>query len=89
MMPCGHYKKYINRPKNNFMTFCVCDGTLCFAIELCENLKRIGCTNIKVASEEVKSDIHWMKTKFVARGVIYSNNYLKMHGLPMRRKVIK
>ena len=71
------------------MTFCVCDGTLHFAMELCENLKRMGCTDIKVTSEKVKNDPQWMETKFVARGVIYSNNYLKMHGLPMRRKVRK
>lgn len=69
-------------------TSCVCDSTLVFAIQLIQALKRIGATNIKIRSEEVENpNPAWMKTRFIATGIIWNtNNFRKLHGIPMKRK---
>ena len=69
-------------------TSCVCDGTLVFAIQLIQALKRIGATNIKIRSEEVENpNPAWMKTRFIATGIIWNtNNFRKLHGIPIKRR---
>lgn len=69
-------------------TSCVCDGTLVFAIHLVQVLARIGATNIEIRSEEVENpNLAWMKTRFIATGIIWNtNNFRKLHGVPMKRK---
>lgn len=69
-------------------TSCVCDGTLVFAIQLMQELERIGATNIKFRSEEVENpNPAWMKTRFIATGIIWNtNNFRKLHGIPMKRR---
>ena len=68
-------------------TSCLCDGTLTFLIQLIQSLRDIGCTNIKWKSEEVENpEPLWMKTRFIAYGVIWNtNNFRKLHGIPMKR----
>lgn len=67
---------------------CVCDGTLIFAIQLMQSLEKIGATNIKIRSEEVENpDPAWMKTRFIATGIVWNtNNFRRLHGVPMKRK---
>lgn len=69
-------------------TSCVCDGTLCFAIELMQKLAKIGAVNIKCRSEEVQNpNPSWMRTKFIVSGIIRNtNNFRKLHGIPMKRR---
>ena len=69
-------------------TSCICDGTLCFAIQLLYKLSRMGATNIKWRSEEVENpNPAWMKTRFIATGIIWNtNNFRKLHGIPMKRR---
>ena len=69
-------------------TSCVCDGTLVFAIQLMQALAKIGATNIKIRSEEVENpNPAWMKTRFIATGIIWNtNNFRKLHGVPMKRR---
>ena len=69
-------------------TSCVCDGTLVFAVQLMKALKRIGATNIKIRSEEVENpNPAWMKTRFIATGIIWNtNNFRRLHGVPMKRR---
>ena len=69
-------------------TSCVCDGTLVFAVQLMQALKRIGATNIKIRSEEVENpNPAWMKTRFIATGIIWNtNNFRRLHGVPMKRR---
>lgn len=66
----------------------ICDGTLIFLIDLIESLKKIGCVNIKYTEETVKNpEPIWMNTKFIVTGIMYdTNNWRKLHGLPMIRK---
>lgn len=67
---------------------CVCDSTLVFAIQLIHLLAKIGATNIKIRSEEVENpNPAWMKTRFIATGIIWNtNNFRKLHGIPMKRR---
>ena len=67
---------------------CVCDSTLVFAIQLMQSLAKIGATNIKIRSEEVKNpNPAWMKTRFIATGIVWNtNNFRKLHGIPMKRR---
>ena len=69
-------------------TSCVCDGTLVFAIQLMQALAKIGATNIKIRSEEVENpNPAWMKTRFIATGIIWNtNNFRRLHGVPMKRR---
>lgn len=69
-------------------TSCICDGTLVFAIQLMQALAKIGVTNIKIRSEEVENpDPAWMKTRFIATGIVWNtNNFRKLHGIPMKRR---
>lgn len=69
-------------------TSCVCDSTLIFAIQLMQSLARMGATNIKIRSEEVENpDPAWMKTRFIATGIVWNtNNFRRLHGVPMKRK---
>ena len=69
-------------------TSCVCDSTLVFAVQLMQALKRIGATNIKIRSEEVENpNPAWMKTRFIATGIIWNtNNFRRLHGVPMKRR---
>ena len=69
-------------------TSCVCDSTLVFLIQLIQTLKKLGCTNIKWRSEEVENpNPAWMKTRFIATGIIWNtNNFRKLHGVPMKRR---
>lgn len=66
---------------------CICDGTLAFAIELIRELERRGCINIKIRSEYIENEEKpWMKTKYIATGILFNtNNWRKMHGVPMHR----
>ena len=67
---------------------CVCDSTLVFAIQLMQSLAKIGATNIKIRSEEVKNpNPAWMKTRFIATGIVWNtNNFRKLHGIPIKRR---
>lgn len=69
-------------------TSCVCDSTLVFAIQLMQSLAKIGATNIKIRSEEVENpNPAWMKTRFIATGIVWNtNNFRKLHGVPMKRR---
>lgn len=69
-------------------TSCVCDGTLLFAIQLMQTLVRIGAVNIKLWSEMVEDpDPKWMSCRFIANGIVWNtNNFRKMHGIPMKRR---
>ena len=69
-------------------TSCVCDGTLVFAVQLMQSLAKIGATNIKIRSEEVENpNPAWMKTRFIATGIVWNtNNFRKLHGVPMKRR---
>lgn len=69
-------------------TSCVCDGTLIFAIQLMQSLGKIGATNIKFRSEEVKNpDPAWMSIRFIATGIVWNtNNFRRMHRIPMKRR---
>ena len=69
-------------------TSCICDGTLVFAIQLMQSLAKIGATNIKIRSEEVENpNPAWMKTRFIATGIVWNtNNFRKLHGVPMKRR---
>ena len=69
-------------------TSCVCDGTLVFAVQLMQALAKIGATNIKIRSEEVENpNPAWMKTRFIATGIVWNtNNFRKLHGVPMKRR---
>lgn len=69
-------------------TSCVCDSTLVFAIQLMQALAKIGATNIKIRSEEVENpNPAWMKTRFIATGIVWNtNNFRKLHGVPMKRR---
>lgn len=69
-------------------TSCVCEGTLVFLIQLIQTLKKLGCTNIKWRSEEVENpNPAWMSTRFIATGIIWNtNNFRKLHGIPMKRR---
>lgn len=69
-------------------TSCVCDSTLVFLIQLIQTLKKLGCTNIKWRSEEVENpNPAWMSTRFIATGIIWNtNNFRKLHGIPMKRR---
>ena len=66
----------------------ICDSTLVFAIQLMQSLAKIGATNIKIRSEEVENPNQpWMKTRFIATGIIWNtNNFRKLHGVPMKRR---
>lgn len=66
----------------------VCDGTLIFAAWLIQALQRMGATNIKVRTENVENpDPAWMSCRFVATGIVWNtNNFMKMHGIPMKRR---
>ena len=68
--------------------FCICDGTFFFAKSLIDALKSVGCTNIKVRSETIENpEKPWMNCKFIVSGVVWdTNNWRKMHGLPMKRR---
>lgn len=72
-------------------TSCVCDSTLVFLIQLIQTLKKLGCTNIKWRSEEVENpNPAWMSTRFIATGIIWNtNNFRKLHGIPMKRRRMK
>ena len=72
-------------------TSCVCDSTLVFLIQLIQTLKKLGCTNIKWRSEEiVNPNPAWMSTRFIATGIIWNtNNFRKLHGIPMKRRFRK
>lgn len=65
-----------------------CDGSMHFAVQLYSGLKRIGCTNIKIYSEDIKNPIPtWAHTNFIATGIMWNtNNWRKLHGIPMIRK---
>lgn len=67
---------------------CVCDSTLAFAVQLMQALAKIGATNIKIRSEEVENpNPTWMKTHFIATGIVWNtNNFRRLHGVPMKRK---
>lgn len=69
-------------------TSCICDSTLVFAIQLMQALAKIGATNIKIRSEEVENrNPAWMKTRFIATGIVWNtNNFRKLHGVPMKRR---
>lgn len=69
-------------------TSCVCDSTLVFLVQLIQTLKKFGCTNIKWRSEEVENpNPAWMGTRFIATGIIWNtNNFRKLHGIPMKRR---
>lgn len=69
-------------------TSCICDGTLAFGVHLMQKLAKMGATNIKLRSEEVENpNPAWMKTRFIATGIIWNtNNFRKLHGIPMRRR---
>lgn len=69
----------------------VCDGTLIFAAWLIQALQRMGATNIKVRTENVENpDPAWMSCRFVATGIVWNtNNYRKMHGIPIKRRAAK
>lgn len=69
-------------------TSCVCDGTLVFAIQLMQSLMKMGATNINIRSEEVENpDPAWMKMRFIATGIVWNtNNFRKLHGIPMKRR---
>ena len=69
-------------------TSCVCDSTLVFLIQLIQTLKKLGCTNIKWRSEEVENpNPAWMSTRFIATGIVWNtNNFRKLHGIPMKRR---
>lgn len=66
-----------------------CDGSMYFAVQLYFALKRIGCTNIKIYSEDMENPIPaWAHTKFIATGIMWNtNNWRKLHGFPMMRKL--
>ena len=70
-------------------TSCVCDGTLIFAIQIIHKLELMGATNIKIRSEEIENpDPAWMKTRFIATGIVWNtNNWRRMHGIPMKRRI--
>ena len=69
-------------------TSCVCDGTLLFAFQLMRSLSKIGATNIMFRSEMVEDpDPSWMSCRFIAVGTLWNtNNFRKMHGIPMKRR---
>lgn len=69
-------------------TSCVCDGTLVFAIQLIQRLRKLGAVNIKLRNEEVENpNPTWMRTKFIATGIMWNtNNYRRLHGIPMKRR---
>lgn len=72
-------------------TSCVCDSTLVFLIQLIQTLKKLGCTNIKWRSEEVENpNPAWMNTRFIATGIVWNtNNFRKLHEIPMKRRIRK
>ena len=67
---------------------CVCDSTLVFAIQLMQALAKIGATNIEIRNEEVENpNPAWMKMRFIATGIVWNtNNFRKLHGVPMKRR---
>lgn len=67
---------------------CVCDGTYIFAVWLMQVLQRMGATNIKFHSEIVENpDPFWMSCRFIVNGIVWNtNNFRKMHGIPMKRR---
>lgn len=67
---------------------CVCDGTYIFAVWLMQALQRMGATNIKFHSEILENpDPFWMSCRFVSTGIVWNtNNFRRMHGIPMKRR---
>lgn len=67
---------------------CICDGTLAFGFQLMQALSRVGATNITLRSEEVENpDPAWMSCRFIATGIVWNtNNFRRMHGIPMKRR---
>lgn len=63
-------------------------GTFLSAVQLAQELARFGATNIKLRSEKVENpDPKRRLFRFVATGIFWNtNNFRKMHGLPMKRR---
>lgn len=66
----------------------ICDGTLIFAFKLIKHLEFLGCTNIRVESEEVENkETKQLGTIFKATGIRWeTNNFRRLHRLPMKRR---
>lgn len=55
--------------------YCICDGTLLFALHLQEVLETFGCTEIKIDSKlaeerEIPKDKLWCSCKYIASGLL-------------------
>lgn len=88
----GDGLKELLEPKHGekiyYETSCVCDGTLYFAVQFVLALKKIGCMCINVRSETVNdANPPWMNCRFIVSGIMWNtNNWRRMHGVPMIRR---